>query len=83
MSCHVGGGQGGLTLTSSVSFAELTAGPSSNSPVVIANNANGSFLIKKLTGDATAGTRMPVGGALSDSDIQKVKDWINQGATNN
>lgn len=79
----MGGGQGGLTLTSGVSFKELTEGPSSNAPVVIANNANGSFLIKKLSGDSTAGTRMPVGGALSESDIQKVKDWINQGAQNN
>ena len=44
----------------------------------------GSYFVKKLTGvGMCAGTqRMPLGGALSDAEIQIVVDWICAGAPN-
>lgn len=50
---------------------------------VIAGNAAGSLLVKKLEGDPTVGARMPAGAApLSAAQIQLVKDWIAAGAKN-
>jgi mono/diheme cytochrome c family protein len=46
---------------------------------IIPNNANNSVLFQSLTG-ANGTTLMPVGMALNSSDIQVIRDWINQGA---
>ncbi|HAP34419.1 MAG TPA: hypothetical protein DCQ28_00170 [Bacteroidetes bacterium] len=49
---------------------------------VTVGNGEGSLIIKKLRG--TSGTRMPQGGPfMSNSEIQKFVEWINQGAQNN
>lgn len=50
---------------------------------VTAGNGNGSHLVQKLRGTAS-GSRMPVGGPfMSNAEIQKFVDWIDQGALNN
>ncbi len=78
--CH--GGQNNLSLDS---YSQVMAGNSNHGPVIIAGNASGSVLVKKLrTATLPFGARMPFGGSqVSDIDLQKIVDWINQGALNN
>ncbi|KAA1259877.1 Planctomycete cytochrome C [Rubripirellula obstinata] len=77
--CHIDAMQtrGGLNMDS---FATLLRGGDSGS-MINPGNAEASLLIKKLRG--TEGDRMPGGGRppLSESDIQLVATWINEGAT--
>ncbi len=84
--CH-GGGQGGLTMSSaSGAYTDLVGvkSPISQEVRVIAGNADDSYLVKKLEGTASAGERMPLGGSpLDATDLQNIKNWINQGAKNN
>lgn len=86
--CH-GGAQPPL-LTSGNSYGQLVGVTSSQAPSrkrVEAGNAGASYLINKLENTQSSvggsGTVMPPSGALSSSLIQKVKDWINDGAKNN
>ncbi|HIF38902.1 MAG TPA: hypothetical protein EYQ69_06790 [Gemmatimonadetes bacterium] len=85
-SCH-GGGAGGLSLsTSAGSYAMLVGVASSGTGevFVIPSNAAGSYLVKKLDGSQSVGSRMPLGGAvLDDTDMKNIKNWINQGAKKN
>jgi hypothetical protein len=49
-------------------------------------NAAASVLYLKVTGDAAvggAGGRMPPGSALSTTETNTIRDWINAGALNN
>jgi hypothetical protein len=84
--CH-GGGQGGLTMSSATgAYADLVdvKSPITQEVRVIAGNAANSYLVKKLEGTASAGERMPLGGSpLDATDLQNIKNWINQGAKNN
>jgi hypothetical protein len=83
--CH-GGGQGGLTLTSAAtSYSNLVnvASPNSGEIRVIPNNANDSYLVKKLEGRQSVGQQMPIGGSMDNIDLSNIKNWINQGAQNN
>lgn len=77
--CH--GGNGGLILRT---YEDLMKGTSNNGPVIIPNDGAGSLIVKKLMGTAP-GARMPREPATkwSDSKIDLVKKWIDQGALNN
>ncbi len=85
-SCH-GGGQGGLTMSSaSNAYANLVnvPSPTTHEVRVIPGNATDSYLVKKLEGRASTGEQMPLGGnPLDATDLQNIKNWINQGAKNN
>jgi hypothetical protein len=85
-SCH-GGSAGGLSMSSaSVAYEQLVGVPSAGTGElrVIANDAANSYLVKKLEGTQGAGAQMPLGGTpLDNIDLTNVKNWINQGATNN
>ncbi|HBD99465.1 MAG TPA: hypothetical protein DC060_14865 [Gemmatimonadetes bacterium] len=60
------------------------ASPTTGEIRVIANDATNSYLVKKLEGTASAGSRMPIGGsALDNTDLTNIKNWINTGAPNN
>jgi Bacterial Ig-like domain len=85
--CHTGPRSNllpsGLDLTSvAASAASLIGIPSVEQPAsnrVTANDANNSYLIKKLEG--TAGTQMPLGSQpLSQATIDQIRAWINNGA---
>jgi hypothetical protein len=82
--CH--GTNGGLTLTAGVSYSQLYHVPASSSCTslhrVFPNDANNSVLYLKVVG-STCGSRMPQGGSLSQTEINLIRDWINQGASNN
>ena len=82
--CH--GGNGGLTITAGASYNNLVnVNAQSSCPSlkrVLPNDAANSVLYKKVSG-TTCGSQMPQGGSLSTSDIALIRDWINQGASNN
>ena len=82
--CHGNSPAAGLNLASSP-YAALVNVPSTQTGEmrVIPGNANDSYLVKKLEGRAAVGGRMPVGGQLGNTDLQNIKNWINQGAKNN
>ena len=52
---------------------------------IIAGNAEGSLIIKKLIGDPSAGDRMPQDGPpyLATANIDTIKAWIHAGARDN
>jgi hypothetical protein len=82
--CH--GGNGGLTITAGASYNNLVnvnaQSSCSSLKRVLPNDAANSVLYKKVSG-TTCGSQMPQGGSLSTSDIILIRDWINQGASNN
>jgi len=79
VNCH--GGTNNLLVDS---YAHLMLGNSSNGPVVIPGNGEGSKIIKKLRGTAGFGARMPQGGPyLDNATIATISLWITQGALNN
>lgn len=86
--CH--GGQNNLNLDSyngvlSGNTGFSTAAASQNGPVINPGNASTSILVRKLRSNTLPfGARMPFGGSqVSDVDLQKITDWVNQGALNN
>jgi mono/diheme cytochrome c family protein len=86
--CHSGNGAtlpGVLNLSSaSASFAALVNVASIEVPAlnrVTPNDPANSYLVQKLEGTQSLGSRMPLGGsALSQANIDNVKAWINSGA---
>ena len=50
---------------------------------VLPGNANDSYIVIKLEGRQAIGAQMPLGGTLSATRIQNIKNWINKGAKNN
>ena len=53
-------------------------------PAIIPGNADGSLLIQKLSPNPPFGERMPqYGPYLSDSSVQVIRTWIDQGAKDN
>lgn len=86
--CHDASSQanGNLSLRTGTSYGLLVGvmGDQENIVRVIAGNADGSYLIIKLEGRQSRGSRMPKGEpALSANTIQTIKNWINNGASNN
>ncbi len=61
--------------------AVMTTG--NNAPVVIPGDPDGSLLIQKMLGTQTEGSMMPPSGALPNSEIQIIIDWIRDGALDN
>jgi len=87
--CH-GNGAGGLTISTSAAanHARLVnvTSPMSGEVYVIPNDAQNSYLVKKLENRQGSGngSRMPVSGsALDNVDLTNIKNWINTGAPNN
>lgn len=82
--CHAAPGASGLVLDEGASWAALVTVESADNPgaiLVIPGDANGSYLMQKLRGDAgIVGDVMPTAGPLDDARIQQVADWIDAGA---
>ncbi len=77
-SCH--GSTSGVDLSNYIATVS-SVGSQYGVKIVKPGEASSSPLIDKLEESPDVGDRMPQGGSLSNSDIQKIKDWINQGAT--
>lgn len=89
--CHGdGGGSAGLSLVDGVSYVELINVPAEGDaetgvPVgeirVVAGDADGSYLIKKMEAtDDIVGERMPAAAALDESRLSLVRAWVENGA---
>jgi uncharacterized protein YjdB len=87
--CHTGANPTGpgLNLSAGQAYSNLVNVPStsfSGATRVIPNNANDSYLIRKLENRNIVGSQMPEGAPpLPASTIQIIKNWINEGALNN
>jgi hypothetical protein len=84
--CHNAGAAGGMVLLQGQSYANLVNVASTQEPgktrVIPSDSAN-SYIVIKLEGRQTNGSRMPLGGALNSNSIQNIKNWIDKGAKNN
>jgi uncharacterized protein YjdB len=86
--CH-GRGAGDLSLSTNAatSYADLVNVQATAEPTrirVLPGEANDSYLVIKLEGRQSSGSRMPISGApLSATDLANIKNWINAGAPNN
>lgn len=77
-SCHSGGGNG----FDSSPYNDLIASTSStySRNHIIPGDANNSPLVDKIEANPQVGSRMPQGGQLTTDQINKIKQWINEGA---
>jgi hypothetical protein len=84
--CHNAGAAGGMVLLQGQSYANLVNAASTQEPgktrVIPGDSAN-SYIVIKLEGRQTNGSRMPLGGTLNSNSIQNVKNWVDKGAKNN
>ncbi|MFV1883809.1 MAG: c-type cytochrome [Balneola sp.] len=78
--CH--GNSGNVNL-SSYSALMNSVGANYGNTLVVSGDANASGLVDKIEPNPAHGSRMPIGGALSPTQIQTIRTWINQGAKNN
>jgi hypothetical protein len=88
--CHPGGGAP-MSLQNGQAYNTLVNVTTQNAAYggrlrVNPGNAAASVLYLKVTGDAATGGaagRMPPGAALSSTETNAIRDWINAGAQNN
>jgi hypothetical protein len=88
-SCHVSGFSAGLSLAAGDAFASLVDVPSSQSDLDLIEPGEPakSYLLHKIQGTQRSaggsGVRMPQGGTLPAAQIEKIRQWIEQGAQEN
>ena len=82
--CHAGGAPAaGLNLEMANSYTMLVGIQSGQDPAfvrVLAGSPDNSYLVQKLEGSASGGGIMPPGGALSQTNIDMIRQWISDGA---
>ncbi len=82
--CHAGGAPtGGLNLEAANSYTMLVGVQSGQDAAflrVLAGDPDNSYLIQKLEGTASGGGTMPPSGALPQSSIDMIRQWITDGA---
>jgi hypothetical protein len=87
--CHAGATpQMGMNLSAGLAFSNIVNVPSMENGAlnrVTPGDADNSYLYQKITGAAgITGSRMPLGrAALSQAQLDLVRDWIEAGAENN
>jgi len=86
-SCHNATAQAGLDLSAGKAYSTLVNVASTEVPALMRvspGDATNSYLVMKLENRQTVGGRMPFGGnPLSATQIQNIKNWINNGANGN
>lgn len=85
-SCHGTALQARLDLRTGASYGALVNVRATSEPIVrvIPGNPDGSYLVIKLEGRQSVGSRMPQTGSPLDSiDLTNIRNWIAQGALNN
>ncbi len=88
--CHAGSSpREGLNLSAGQAYANIVGVPASQVPRldrVTAFNPDSSYVVLKLEGNAGlvggVGTRMPLGGSLTQAQIDTIRAWIAAGAPN-
>ncbi len=81
--CHIGETTNGVNL-STYSAAIGSRGLQYGGPVIVPGDGAGSPLVDKVGPSPSEGSRMPLGlGALSASQVETIRTWIDDGAENN
>ncbi len=84
-SCH-SAGAGGLTLTAEGAWdalVDIESAQAAGEILVIPDDADGSYLIKKVEwADGIEGEGMPLGTTLDQELSDDLRDWIDAGAEN-
>ena len=82
ISCHPSSGN--LDLRRGQSYNQLVNVPASGYQGlrVSPGHSDQSVLFGKIDGSGRYGSNMPLGGSLSQQQIDLIKDWIDQGARN-
>ena len=82
--CHNAAASAGLNLSQGQAYNNLVNVNSTSEPNfkrVLPNDAQNSYIVMKLEGHQTIGSRMPLSRTpLTTVQIQNVKNWINKGA---
>ena len=80
--CHLGGNKsGGLDLSRYEIVVNTPSSQRTDLMLILPNSPDSSYLYMKVTGaEEISGSRMPVGGELSDDQLTLLKDWIEAGA---
>ncbi len=89
--CHAGATpQEGMNLSSGQAYGSLVGVASRQVPRlsrVAPGNPDSSYVVLKLEGAAGAvggvGTRMPLGGELTSTELATIRAWVSAGAANN
>ncbi len=85
--CHNNTAEAGLNLSQGLAYTNIVNVDSTQVPSkkrVLPNDAQNSYLVEKIEGRQSEGSRMPLNrNALSSTQIQNIRNWINQGAQNN
>ncbi len=85
--CHNNTAQEGLILLPGQAYANIVNVDSTQDPSkkrVQPGDSSNSYLVIKIEGNQTVGTRMPQGRSpLSSVHIQNIKNWVDRGAKNN
>ena len=75
-----------LVLEEGLAYAKLVNVTSFREPDykrVFPADAYHSYLVIKLEGRQTVGSRMPLTGSITDIEVKNIKTWINDGAQDN
>ena len=84
-SCHGDAGEGGLTLddaTESSALIDVASTGLDGAILVVPGDADSSYLIQKMEGaSGIAGDAMPPSGALDTEITDRVRAWIDDGAS--
>ena len=75
-----------LVLTDDQAYSQLvdvTSTQDATKKRVAPGDAESSYLVIKLEDRGTVGSAMPLGSTLSNEEIQRIKDWIDNGAEEN
>jgi len=83
ISCHPNSGD--LDLTAGNSYAQTVNANASgySGKLVVPGDPENSILYKKIDGSGAYGSNMPLGSSLSQTQINTIKQWIEEGAENN
>lgn len=84
--CHGNAQQAGLDLRPGAAHGALVGVTATSEAIqrVIPGNAQGSYLVIRVEGRQTVGSRMPLGGTpLDNVDLTNLRNWIDRGAPNN
>lgn len=85
--CHNATASAGLNLSQGQAYNNLVNVDSTSEPNfkrVLPNDAQNSFIVMKIEGRQTVGSRMPLNRTpLTVVQIQNIKNWINKGANQN
>lgn len=80
-SCHAGGGNGFDSSPYADLIASMSGSSTYNKNHIIPNDPDGSPLVDKIEPNPMHGVRMPQGGSLTTDEINKIRQWISEGAT--